>query len=109
MFSFVFRFATWASSGSGSHDWTARHRRNHRSSFYDCPNSVTTVETACSRRREGRDVPVKERWNEFYGGFNATRVNGRELSPLPIIGAALGAGFMLAKLIDWRGHAHPRI
>jgi len=54
-------------------------------------------------------VPVKERWNEFYGGFNATRVNGRELNPLPIIGAALGAGFMLAKLIDWRGHAHPRI
>jgi hypothetical protein len=29
-------------------------------------------------------------------------------SPLLIVGAALVAGIVLAKLIDWRGHAHPR-
>jgi hypothetical protein len=29
-------------------------------------------------------------------------------SPLPLIGAALAAGVAIAKLIDWRGHAHPR-
>ena len=29
-------------------------------------------------------------------------------SPLLIVGAALVAGIVIAKLIDWRGHAHPR-
>ena len=29
-------------------------------------------------------------------------------NPLLIVGAAFVAGIVLAKLIDWRGHAHPR-
>jgi hypothetical protein len=29
-------------------------------------------------------------------------------SPWVIVGAALAAGIVLAKWIDWRGHAHPR-
>lgn len=28
--------------------------------------------------------------------------------PLVIVGAAFGAGVAFAKLVDWRGHAHPR-
>jgi hypothetical protein len=28
--------------------------------------------------------------------------------PIVIVGAALVAGIVLAKLVDWRGHAHPR-
>jgi hypothetical protein len=28
--------------------------------------------------------------------------------PIVIVGAALVAGIVLAKVIDWRGHAHPR-
>ena len=30
-------------------------------------------------------------------------------SPWLVIGAALVAGIGLAKVVDWRGHAHPRI
>ena len=30
-------------------------------------------------------------------------------SPWLVIGAALVAGYALAKVIDWRGHAHPRL
>ena len=30
-------------------------------------------------------------------------------NPWLIIGAALAAGYVFAKFIDWRGHAHPRI
>jgi hypothetical protein len=30
------------------------------------------------------------------------------MSPWLVIGAALGVGYVLAKAIDWRGHAHPR-
>jgi hypothetical protein len=29
-------------------------------------------------------------------------------NPILVVGAALAAGVLLAKLIDWRGHAHPR-
>jgi hypothetical protein len=29
-------------------------------------------------------------------------------SPFIVIGVALAAGILLAKVIDWRGHAHPR-
>jgi hypothetical protein len=29
-------------------------------------------------------------------------------NPWLVIGAALAAGILLAKVIDWRGHAHPR-
>jgi hypothetical protein len=29
-------------------------------------------------------------------------------NPIALVGAAFGAGIALAKLIDWRGHAHPR-
>ena len=33
---------------------------------------------------------------------------GAKRNPLPLAGAAFAAGVVLAKLIDWRGHAHPR-
>ena len=29
-------------------------------------------------------------------------------NPFLVLGAALAAGIVLAKVIDWRGHAHPR-
>ena len=30
-------------------------------------------------------------------------------SPLVVVGAAFAVGIVLAKMIDWRGHAHPRL
>ncbi|MFN2468360.1 MAG: hypothetical protein ABR521_09580 [Gaiellaceae bacterium] len=30
-------------------------------------------------------------------------------NPFLVLGLALAAGILLAKVIDWRGHAHPRI
>jgi len=39
----------------------------------------------------------------------ATNVSAKLKAKLPAVAAgALGAGFVLAKVIDWRGHAHPR-
>jgi hypothetical protein len=35
--------------------------------------------------------------------------NGRDVSPWLVVGAALAAGYVLAKIVDWRGHAHPRL
>lgn len=37
------------------------------------------------------------------------RRSGGGPSPWLVVGAALVAGIALAKVIDWRGHAHPRL
>jgi ferric-dicitrate binding protein FerR (iron transport regulator) len=39
---------------------------------------------------------------------NKKRSGGKGPAPLAVVGAALVAGVLLAKVIDWRGHAHPR-
>jgi hypothetical protein len=36
------------------------------------------------------------------------RKNGRGPAPLLVVGIAFAAGIALAKVVDWRGHAHPR-
>ena len=35
--------------------------------------------------------------------------NGGGAMPFVVLGAALAAGVFLAKWLDWRGHAHPRL
>ena len=34
--------------------------------------------------------------------------SGGGVSPWLVIGVALAGGYVLAKVLDWRGHAHPR-
>ncbi len=42
-------------------------------------------------------------------GTRPTRkLRGGGPNPWLVVGAALAAGILLAKWIDWRGHAHPR-
>lgn len=43
-------------------------------------------------------------------GPQHTKARGTKHGPNPfaVVGAAFGAGTLLAKLIDWRSHAHPR-
>jgi hypothetical protein len=36
------------------------------------------------------------------------KAKGGGPSPILVVGAALVAGIVAAKVIDWRGHAHPR-
>jgi hypothetical protein len=36
------------------------------------------------------------------------RKRGGGPSPLAVVGAAFVTGIVIAKVIDWRGHAHPR-
>lgn len=42
------------------------------------------------------------------GARPKTKRKGAAPSPWIVVGAALAAGIVLAKWIDWRGHAHPR-
>ena len=38
-----------------------------------------------------------------------TKKQGTGVNPLLVVGGALVAGIVLAKLIDYRGHAHPKL
>jgi hypothetical protein len=42
-------------------------------------------------------------------GARPTPRRTRGTSPVLVVGGALLAGMLFAKLIDWRGHAHPRV
>jgi hypothetical protein len=42
------------------------------------------------------------------GGRSKRKRDSGGPNPWIIVGAALAAGIVLAKWIDWRGHAHPR-
>ena len=44
-------------------------------------------------------LPPEEKNGSSGGGPN----------PFAVIGGAAATGFVLAKVVDWRGHAHPRI
>ena len=41
-------------------------------------------------------------------GKRTRKTSGGGPSPWLVVGVALAAGIVLAKWIDWRGHAHPR-
>jgi hypothetical protein len=42
------------------------------------------------------------------GSRPKSRPRGGGPNPLLVVGAAFVAGIFIAKVIDWRGHAHPR-
>ena len=41
-------------------------------------------------------------------GPRSTGGKSRGPNPFAVVGAAAAAGVLVAKIIDWRGHAHPR-
>ena len=54
----------------------------------------------------GVDAPTPPSAPQLAARAKAKKGGGP--SPFLVIGAALVAGVVLAKVIDWRGHAHPR-
>ena len=62
--------------------------------------------------RGNREVPPAGRTpspsSPQLGGRPKVKRKGAGPSPWIVVGAALAAGIVLAKWIDWRGHAHPR-
>ncbi len=57
------------------------------------------------------DAPTNERPQTVVGPTPARTPAGdarRGPSPAAVIGGAAAAGLALAKVIDWRGYAHPR-
>jgi hypothetical protein len=64
------------------------------------------------RRRAPTDAPpggtARTTPSDDTNGRRAKPTTRRGPNPFVVIGAATAAGVLLAKIIDWRGHAHPR-
>jgi len=50
--------------------------------------------------------PAKPKQKQMNG--DGTPGGGSGATPFIVVGVALVVGVLLAKLLDWRGHAHPR-
>jgi hypothetical protein len=67
------------------------------------------------KKRLRGEAPTNEQPGEPRRAPSGPQLRGRAApkqsggpSPFLVIGIALAGGVVLAKLIDWRGHAHPR-
>ena len=60
---------------------------------------------APTNQKPGTDVVVPS--GPLLGPRPQQKAGGGK-NPFLIVGVALAAGILLAKIIDWRGHAHPR-
>jgi hypothetical protein len=65
---------------------------------------------ARARGRLPKDQPPGSAQRAPGGPQLGPRDGGRKGGPNPFVvaGAAFAAGTLLAKIVDWRGHAHPR-
>jgi len=55
-----------------------------------------------------RAQPVAPKGPQLSARPKPKRKSGGGPNPWLVVGVALAAGIVLAKWIDWRGHAHPR-
>jgi hypothetical protein len=61
-----------------------------------------------ARARGKRTEPVAPTAAPLPPRTTSTDASGGGPNPLLVIGVAFAAGVVLAKWLDWRGHAHPR-
>ena len=73
------------------------------------PAFVRRLKPSLIRPRAKGESPAEPRQPApVPGAPRPTRAGGGP-SPWLVVGVALVAGIALAKVIDWRGHAHPRL
>ena len=79
----------------------------------DDPDFIRKLKPSLIKARAKGDAPTNEPSPSAPSGPQLTRPKPKRKrggpSPWLVIGAAMAGGYLLAKVIDWRGHAHPRI
>ena len=82
--------------------------------FADDPEFIRKLKPSLMRARAKGQQPVEPAPQAPSGpqlGRPKARKRKRGGGPSPwlVVGVAFAAGYVLAKTIDWRGHAHPRL
>ena len=73
------------------------------------PDFLRKLKPSLIKARAKGESPVEPTPHTAPPVERPKRRKTRGPSPWLVVGAALVAGYALAKVIDWRGHAHPRL
>ena len=99
-----------AARGDGVGEWLSEELRNDAA-------FLRKLQPSLVKARAKGDAPTNQEPAPAPGGPQLVarpkpkkkrKRGGKGPSPLIVVGAALVAGIVLAKVVDWRGHAHPR-
>jgi hypothetical protein len=94
-----------AARGDGVGEWLSEELRNDATFLRKLKPSLV-------RARAKGNAPTSQEPPPTPSGSRPKpkkkRKGGKGPAPLLIVGAALVAGVVLAKVVDWRGHGHPR-
>jgi hypothetical protein len=98
-----------AARGDGVGEWLAEELKNDAAFLRKLKPSLIK---ARARGKQAKDTPPPSAPSGPQLSESKPKKKRRRdrkgPPPIVIVGAALAAGVLLAKVIDWRGHAHPR-
>ena len=80
--------------------------------FAEDPAFLRKMKPSLIAARAKGETPTDEPAPKAPSGPQIARPKAKKSggpSPWAVIGAALAGGYVLAKVLDWRGHAHPRV
>ncbi|HYX89574.1 MAG TPA: hypothetical protein VE753_09410 [Gaiellaceae bacterium] len=100
-----------ASRGDGIGEWLAEELTADAAFLRKLKPSLIAARTRgdAATNQEAGTAPTAPSAPQLGPRPKKTRRRGSSgRSPLVVVGAALAAGILIAKVIDWRGHAHPR-
>jgi hypothetical protein len=100
-----------AARGDGVGEWLAEELRNDAAFLRKLKPSLIKARArgqAPTNQEPAAPPPAAPSSPQLGKRPKKRKRGGKGPPPVVVVGAALVAGVLLAKVLDWRGHAHPR-
>jgi hypothetical protein len=99
-----------AARGDGVGEWLSEELRNDAAFLRKLKPSLVKARAKgdAPTNQEPPPAPSGPQLGSRPKPKKKRKQGGKGPAPLLIVGAALVTGIVLAKVVDWRGHAHPR-
>jgi hypothetical protein len=99
-----------AARGDGVGEWLSEELRNDAAFLRKLKPSLVKARAKgnAPANQEPPPAPTGPQLGSRPKPKKQRKKGGKAPAPLLVVGAALVAGIVLAKVVDWRGHAHPR-
>ena len=99
-----------AARGDGVGEWLSEELRNDAAFLRKLKPSLVKARAKgnAPANPEPSPAPTGPQLGSRPKPKKKRKKGGRGPAPVLVVGAALVAGIVLAKVLDWRGHAHPR-
>jgi hypothetical protein len=99
-----------AARGDGVGEWLSEELRNDAAFLRKLKPSLVKARAKgnAPANPEPSPAPTGPQLGSRPKPKKKRKKGGKGPAPVLVVGAALVAGIVLAKVLDWRGHAHPR-